>query len=183
MWLTKLKTVTAVFLLVCLLGAALTAGILTRPGQAADPVKSPKKEAADKNAAKEDVDPKSQPPKPDPKWTNLERRLDRLQTQLLLLTREVQALRTEFKPPKARTARMAEIKLFSLKHAQAGEVAKTLKELLRDSTDKSGRTTRTVLRIATHASTNTILIQGTSEDLEAVEAILTRLDIQSADSK
>jgi hypothetical protein len=65
-----------------------------------------------------------------------------------------------------------ETKVFSLKHAKAGDLQQTLSQLLElDSPD---------LRIAVDARTNRLLVHGTAERVEVVQALIIQLDEPSA---
>jgi RNA polymerase sigma factor (sigma-70 family) len=179
MWLMKLKVLGMAFLLVCLLGAGVIAGIIGQT-RAAEPVEQL---AEKKTAGRANPTPaKAEPSKENARWTNLQRRLAGLQKQIEVLTAEVQALRKELQPRKTRPAPKAEIKIFPLKYAKANEVRETLRELFPGPSEKSPDAGIQV-RIATHASTNSILAQGRDEDLMVLESIISRLDQPSADSK
>jgi type II secretory pathway component GspD/PulD (secretin) len=54
---------------------------------------------------------------------------------------------------------------------------------LKGASALTGPQTGTTLRIATHSRTNSILVQGGREDIEEVESIIMRLDVQSKDTK
>ena len=75
---------------------------------------------------------------------------------------------------KAPPVAQAEVKIFGLRNADAAEAVKTLRELFPQG-EKSG------LRIALHRTTNTVLVRGAAEDLEAIAGILVRLDREPAE--
>ncbi|MCI0682354.1 MAG: sigma-70 family RNA polymerase sigma factor [Gemmataceae bacterium] len=75
-----------------------------------------------------------------------------------------------------------EVKIFTLRHLDAAEVAATLTSLLNpdgktpDGKAPGGRS----LRIAAHNSTNSVLVQGTPVNLDTVAVIISQLDDQPA---
>jgi hypothetical protein len=87
---------------------------------------------------------------------------------------------TPVSPP----AQKREVKIFLLKHAEVTEVAETLMQLLGDYDRRGqfgGGTVAEALamrapRIATHKSTNSLLVQGSADDLQTIQAILMQLD-------
>src|SRR5262249_33684693 len=117
-----------------------------------------------------------------------------IQDQVDELTKQVQALRQQvqfleksqiiwskelddFRAQKRATAlepaaQKAEVFIFTLKNADASELSATLRQLLQD--DAKGASKK--LRIATHESTNSLLVQGTREDRETIETIVRQLD-------
>ena len=66
-----------------------------------------------------------------------------------------------------------EVKIFTLRHTEAGMLVPTLRQLLGDD---SG------LRLAADARSNSLLARGTREDLEVVEAVVGRLDEAARDA-
>jgi type II secretory pathway component GspD/PulD (secretin) len=74
-----------------------------------------------------------------------------------------------------------------LKNAEAAEKAATLKQLLSDEQRGGGgfnpASASRSPRIATHQSTNSVLVQGTAEDLETVASIIASLDQQEQPSR
>ncbi|MCI0642315.1 MAG: peptidoglycan-binding protein [Gemmataceae bacterium] len=110
-------------------------------------------------------------------FESFERQQQELDKHFQRLTREVETLHKEIKPPLLRlAANNAEVKLFSLRKADAAEVAKTLQRLLDEEEVKT-------LRIATHQSTNSIILRGNPKSLEVLAAILTHLDEEVAQTK
>lgn len=122
---------------------------------------------------------------------SLQARLDALEQQLQALTVELSMLRKGPRPafqapptPAAPPAR-TEVKIFVLRNAEAGEVAATLKQLLNPDergggyVERFGGSTPRTPRLATHQSTNSILVQGITEELEMVETIIIKLDEQT----
>ena len=112
----------------------------------------------------------------------MERTIDRL-TDELDKTRRQLPQRSRFgsgepPPPPAKL----EVTIFNLRHAEAKEVAATLKELfgLEDLRGNfGGGTAARTPRIATHQSTNCLLVQGTTEEIETIRAIVAQLDEQA----
>src|SRR5262245_65665193 len=72
-----------------------------------------------------------------------------------------------------------EIKIFRLRNGSAEEIAITLSQLFESSPAPfpgARGVVATRLRIATHASTNSILVQATADDLAMIEAVIVQLD-------
>ncbi len=109
----------------------------------------------------------------------LSRRLELVEKQLAVLTKEVAELRKRprfLAPPAPPAPVKTEVRIFPLRNAEAAEVAKTLKELFQ------GHESRGV-RIALHPSTNSLVVRGGAVDLDTVEAIIIKLDDLSAGGK
>jgi RNA polymerase sigma factor (sigma-70 family) len=170
MLLTKLKVTVAVVLLVCALGAGAGAGILRGQAPTAEPAAG--QAPAEPKAAESAKPPlhAAGQPKEDARWTNLQRRLGDMEKQLRLLTDELQALRKSLKPLAPPPAGKSEVRVFALKNLEAVEVLQTLKELF------AARLTGGALSIAANPSTNTVLAQGSPENLEAIEVVIQRLE-------
>lgn len=102
---------------------------------------------------------------------SLERRLADLQAEIAKLRKEVQGLRTERNTPPVslQPGGRTQVNVFTLKHAKAAAVAKALHDLF---PEKDGLT----LRIASEPSLNTVLVRGSREELDVVEAIISRLE-------
>ena len=66
-----------------------------------------------------------------------------------------------------------QLNIFHLRDLNAPELASTLKELYAGEK----------IRIAAHASTNTVIMRGTTEELEAIRSIVARLEAVAADAK
>jgi RNA polymerase sigma factor (sigma-70 family) len=181
MFWSKIKTAVAVIFVVCLLGGGVTAGIFSYPAQAGQQEKAPP--AAElKNGGAANAEPQGRGGRQeDVRWADFQRGLKELQGQIRSLTAEVQALRKELRPQAARRAARSEFKMFSLKYAEAGELSKILYELLRNRTAHNDAQKGTPLRFGTHQKSNALLVVGSPEDLELVEAIITRLDVESAE--
>jgi type II secretory pathway component GspD/PulD (secretin) len=96
----------------------------------------------------------------------LERRVATLEAQVAGLKKEIEKLRSE---PKAPAVAKVELKIFTLKHAKAGETTKVLLELLRERDGQSPR-------IVGDPGSNTVLVRGSREQLEMIDAVITRLD-------
>jgi hypothetical protein len=96
----------------------------------------------------------------------LERRVATLEAQLAGLKKEIERLRGELKTP---AVAKGELKIFTLKHAKAGEITRVLQELLREKDGQSPR-------IVGDPGSNTVLVRGSREQLEMIEAVITRLD-------
>jgi type II secretory pathway component GspD/PulD (secretin) len=79
-------------------------------------------------------------------------------------------------PPAPPAPIKSEVRIFSLRNAEAAEVAKTLKELFQGHESRS-------IRIALHPSTNSLVVRGAGADLETVEAVIVKLDDLSAGAK
>jgi Bacterial type II/III secretion system short domain len=83
----------------------------------------------------------------------------------------VQGLRTERNTPPVslQPGGKTVFNVFALKHAKAAAVAKALHDLF---PEKDGLT----LRIASEPTLNTVVIRGSREESDVVEAIITRLE-------
>jgi RNA polymerase sigma factor (sigma-70 family) len=104
--------------------------------------------------------------------TALQRRVGDLEKQVKFLTVQLEALQKDRKPPVPAAAGKRKVHIFSLRSLRADEVAKTLRELFHR--DVAG----SALSIAGNAGTNTVLVQGGPEDIEEIEAVITRLERQ-----
>lgn len=115
-----------------------------------------------------DGDPPGDPKQPPARRTAvaaLERRLADLEAKLVQMTKEVQGIRNDLKA-QAPAAERAEFQVFHLKNSQGTQLAKTLQEFFADKT----------LRIVCDPQTNTLLVRGDRNQLELVEALVSRLD-------
>lgn len=109
----------------------------------------------------------------------LEKRLDTLSKEAVKLKKGGGGFSLGPSTPAAPPAK-TEVKVFRLRNAEASELAITLKDLLSDEQrggfpGGSAAALRSP-RIATHQSTNSILVQGTAAELETVAGIITQLD-------
>src|SRR5262249_22093906 len=102
----------------------------------------------------------------------LTQQIDFLEKTAIMSKRELAELRAEKKAVNELAAQKAEIFIFTLKNADANELSATLRQLLVD--DAKGASKK--LRIAVHESTNSLLVQGTREDRESIQAIVQQLD-------
>jgi hypothetical protein len=109
--------------------------------------------------------------KPQPDTASLERRLADLQAEIVKLRKEVQSLRTERNTPPVslQPGGKTVVDVFTLKHAKAAAVAKALHDLF---PEKDGLT----LRIASEPNSNTLVVRGSREELDMIEAIITKLE-------
>jgi hypothetical protein len=112
-------------------------------------------------------DPQKKVPQDNPA---LERRVAELEDQIGKLRKEIQSLRANPKVPQvglglART----EVSVFVLKHTRAAGVAKALTELF---PEKDGLT----LRITSEPVSNMVLVRGSREELDVVEAVISKLE-------
>lgn len=151
----KLKVLAAMVLVVlALLGAGM--GALSQSGPDAALAQEPgeqKSKEATKAAARDDVS----------------KRLAELEKQVESLTRELQSLRKKKAPP-PRPETKSEVKIFHLRHADAIEVAKALRELFPTGLIAGPP----ALRITTYEKS--ILVLGPTDDLEMIEVIILNLD-------
>jgi RNA polymerase sigma factor (sigma-70 family) len=169
MLLGKLKVAAAV-LVVCALGAGVGTSLLHGQTGPADPAAA---QAPSGERGLPRADPRLRPagqPKADVSATTLQGRLADLEAQVKALTQQLAELRKALKPLAPPPAGKRKIHVFPLRNLPAEEVAKTLKELFATSISEK------VLNIATNASTNTVLVQGGPNDVEEIEAVLTRLE-------
>jgi RNA polymerase sigma factor (sigma-70 family) len=158
MLLTKLKAVTAVVLLTAL--ACFGVGVWAHATSADGRIQTV---AAEEKKGKE-ARPADQ--------VDAQLRIAKLEKQVAALSKEVEALRKDARPRAAAKASRGEVKIFALRNANADESAKVLKDLFVGDEKRLPK-----IRIAAHKGTNSVLLWGgTREDLEMVEAVLTRLD-------
>ncbi len=172
MLLTKLKTVALLSFLVCMLGGGLGVSLLAGQTDAADPpqpLAQPTRQAGQGSAGA--AAPASAA---EPKLAKLERRFREMDDRLQLLTSRIQSLTDEIsllhkerKPRTDQPAGQKDIMMFPMRKLMASEVATTLEQLL--GQEKT-------LRIATLASTNTVIVQGSPQDLRAVQELIARLE-------
>lgn len=176
MMLARVKQTALVLLILCVFGMGVGGGVFALQGvaQAQQPTgqKAGGTSASGLNAADQ--------PNLNERLTSLQRQLEVLENQMRLVAKELESLRQELKPIAARPASKDEIKLFTLQNATADDTAKTLAQLfvskLGGDFQQRGQSAEKGLRIATDARTNTIIVQGSAEELKVVEAIIMRLD-------
>lgn len=106
---------------------------------------------------------------------DVENRLAELEEHVAALLKEVRALREQSKALAAKGPKGDEVNIFALKHADAGSMAKMLKQLLQGPDSRS-------LSIAVDDRTNSLVVRGGREQLEVIEAIIARLEEKSAKS-
>jgi hypothetical protein len=101
----------------------------------------------------------------------LERRIAKLEVHIDDLAKELQILRLELKAPAVslQPAGKTTIRIFTLKYTKAPAIAKALQDLLQG---KGGAT----VRIVSEPSTNCLLVVGSSEEFDVVEAVVIRLE-------
>jgi len=108
---------------------------------------------------------------------NVQRQLVELEKHLLVLTREVELLRKEAQQKEAKPApppARADVKIFTLRNANASEIANVLSQLQpRDAK----------VRIAVFRGGNSVIVRGPANELGEIEAIIQRLDAVAADAK
>src|SRR5262245_41308029 len=103
-------------------------------------------------------------------------RVAELEKQMQALTKEVKTLRDLLEKKAAeRPAEKKEVKIFTLKHADADELAKLLIKLFDDP--------KKPLRIAADPNSNSVIVNTDSETGSVIEAVLERLDVQPAKKK
>jgi RNA polymerase sigma factor (sigma-70 family) len=169
MFLGKLKVAAAVALLVCAFGAWASSSVLRGQTGTGGPPEQPAPEPRAAGAAGPLPRTVGQP-REDAKLANLRRRVGDLEKQVQRLNAELRSLRQNVRGSAPRPAGRGNLKVFPLKNLRAEEVAKTLKELFAAKTTGA-------LTIATHAGTNTVLVQGNPEDLEEIEGVIMRLEV------
>ncbi len=108
--------------------------------------------------------------------TELLTRLERLESRLASLLKDLEAMRKEQKARPAPVAVKTQVRIFTLRQADAAEIIKTLQELLQG--DERGR-----VRIALHQSSNSVIVRAGEEDLEMIEAVVQRLDVLAAEAR
>jgi hypothetical protein len=115
--------------------------------------------------------------------TRLEQRVADLQDQLAKLHKEVEDLRVAGRPPGAAPGGPAgavappvklEFAIYALKRANAAEMAKVLQQFFQGPDGNE-------MRIVPDRRTNTVLVRGSRQQLEMVEAIVARLDEMEGD--
>jgi RNA polymerase sigma factor (sigma-70 family) len=167
MLLGKIKAA-AVVLVVCALGAGVGASLLHGQTGPADPATA-QASADERGSRRADPRPRPAGQKEDASATTLQGRLADLEAQVKSLTKELAELRKVLKPLPPRPTGKRKIHVFPLRSLPAEEVAKTLKDLFNASTPEKAL-------ITTNASTNTVLVMGSPDDLEEIEAVITRLE-------
>lgn len=105
---------------------------------------------------------------------DVNRRLAELEKRVDAMLQEVRALRAESKA-RAAAEKPNEVRVFALKHANASEMARTLKGLMQGPDGKG-------LAFSVDERTNSLLAKGTAKHLDIVQAIVTRLDQDGAHS-
>jgi len=158
MFMTKLKIVTAMLLAVGFIFAGavgLTHYAVAQQAPATQTVQDQKQ-----------TDKKNSEPS---NFGGLERRFTGLEAEIAKLTKEVQSLRNQLEAPRVQPDANDDIRLFRLNNAKAAETAMTLKELFQT---KNGLGPR----IASHATSNTVLVQGSVDLLKTLEAVVAKLD-------
>jgi len=192
MLLSKLKVASAVVLVVAVLGIGVGARLRAAAGNDRGDDGEPGIAAQQAPEPRRGGPKKTETPRDDraalmQRIEALERTVERLTTEVeksrkLGLSRTSRGDTVEPPPPPVKL----ELKIFKLRNADASEVAATLKQLF--GPDEQGRggftgpdrwaLTRTP-RIAAHQSTNSVLAQGTAEELQTIEAVLIQLDEQA----
>jgi type II secretory pathway component GspD/PulD (secretin) len=104
---------------------------------------------------------------------DVERRLAELENSVAAMLKEVRALRDQTKSLAGANPKADDVRIFSLKHADAASMAKMLKQLLQGPDAKN-------LSIAVDERTNSVVVRGGGEHLEVIEAIISRLEEKSA---
>jgi RNA polymerase sigma factor (sigma-70 family) len=197
MLLTKLKTVAVVSLIVGVLGVGVGASFLAgqTPGEDGQPaavrkttVPGTKVELPTANKQREEgAVPKE--------FERLRQVEDRFQKEIVSLAKQTDELRMQVKELRmevnmlhknsinaaaSKPSAKKEIKMFSLRNLRAEEVGRTLEQLFAPSwiaaETQASYESRKPLRIATSPSTNTLIVQGSRDDLESIEVIITRLE-------
>ena len=193
MLLSKIKAISATLLLVGVLGTGVGASILagqTPPDEpaAAQPAGAQKRTRPKADAPVLPPARQAEPAKGDAKADALKRQVEELKDQVArlremivvleekLATSQTKEKKQSVVPPAPKT----QVKIFALRNAECQEIAMTLTQLLQPLDGGGGfRNAPAPLRsprIATHQSSNSVLVQGTEEDLEMVEGIISRLD-------
>ncbi len=118
-----------------------------------------------------------------PDRADLERRLAVLEKQLGALLNEVKGLRTDMQAAAAQAATPAppkmELKIFALRNADAADMMRVLTELFQG---RDGRT-QMHMRITADPRTNSVLVHTRTDLLEAIEAVVARLEETRAPGK
>jgi hypothetical protein len=167
MLLTKLKAATVVLVLLGMLGAGVGVSLSHGQPRVAEPAAAqPPGQAKSTELVGAALKAVGQPKEED--VANLQSRLGDLEKQLQALTKELAALRQNLQT--AAAAPTGKVRIFSLQKLSAFEVANTLKELF------ATRLAAKTLSIASHQESNSILVQGSSEDLDNIEAVISRLE-------
>jgi hypothetical protein len=117
--------------------------------------------------ASEQPDKTKQPPAQKPNVASIERGLAEMEAKLLQMTKDVQALRGELKAMAPVREKPPSFHIFTLKHANAVQLANTLADFL------DGK----IYRIVSDPRTNSLLVQCDLEHSEVMEAIISRLDM------
>jgi hypothetical protein len=96
--------------------------------------------------------------------------------RLAALIEELITLQRQPKPVAPQPATTPQVRVFTLRAADSVELAKTLNDLYQGDAGRK-------FRLAVHQSTNSLLILGLPEDIEMIEAVITRLDMLTAERK
>lgn len=112
-------------------------------------------------------------PMPMPGLTDEERRLANLEKQLDALQKSLDELRKELKakPP----ADKSDLHIFTLKHVEATDVAKSLQAVFGDANK--------AIRIVADPQTNSVLVSAPDRDLENIKNLIAQLDIDVVQKK
>jgi hypothetical protein len=202
MLLSKLKIASAVVVVVAALGLGLGANLRAGAGDEGEPFAAAQQAPPEQPA--EPATPGRNAGRPGKKGELRPEDRDLLLQRIEALERTVQRLTMELGQPRKPMMGMSgtvgmgtgrglpapdsppspklEVKIFLLKHAEVSEVALTLQQLLGDE-DRRGQFgggnpdfAKRAPRIATHKSTNSLLVQGSADDLQTIQAILMQLD-------
>ncbi|HXG08724.1 MAG TPA: secretin N-terminal domain-containing protein [Gemmataceae bacterium] len=112
----------------------------------------------------------AQPPDRRPDRSPLELRVQELEREVARLKHEVVALKERAGQPDAPPAERAQIKVYTLKKADAIRMTRIIQELF-----DGGQRAR--LRVVADERTNSVIAVGHPNDLEVIEAIINRLDL------
>jgi Bacterial type II/III secretion system short domain len=105
---------------------------------------------------------------------DVDRRLAELEAHVAGLLKEVQSLRAQSKALAAQPGRSDEFNIFALKKADAAGMARMLKQLLQGPDAKN-------LSIAVDERTNSVVVRGSREHMEVIEAIIMKLESAKAE--
>jgi type II secretory pathway component GspD/PulD (secretin) len=109
-------------------------------------------------------------------WASVQRRLADIQKQLLLLSKEIEALRQEAKTPAPAPAAKLQVRIYPLRNADASEIAKALETLFHGDHGKK-------ISVAVYQRSNSLIVRAAGDDLDTVEATISRLDALAKDGK
>lgn len=110
--------------------------------------------------------------KPNNQANNLTSRLDRLEKQLSTILQEIKSLRKAAAEKNEPAGKPLEVRIFSLRNADANKILPVLQPLLQMAKDSR-------VRITADPRTNSLIMAAPQETMETFTALISRLDVLS----